>query len=274
MTSSSAPRASRWVRAPAARRDQDEGARHQRGAPGVEQPPEREHEEVEAEVAPEERIGLAEGGAVEVLDHGRPGAGGAGPREDRDHPDDRQEEAAHQRLEDGAPGQPELILQLPQHVGRRGPGRHREIDEEEDEDRGPQPEEEPAADRQPRSEDGGEADLLEPQPVRVERDRLAHHGEDDQAHEDPETGPRAPQGYDSTAGRHLRQALRPYVRRVSPATARERSVTSWSVMGPGRGPRDAGFGGGRRQTPASSRRSLTRFVRSHVNSGSLRPKCP
>ena len=63
-----------------------------------------------------------------------------------DHRDDRQQEAADQRLEDRAPGQPELILQLPQHVGRRGPGRHREVDEEEDEDRGAQPEEEPAAD--------------------------------------------------------------------------------------------------------------------------------
>ncbi len=194
------------------RRHQHQRARHQRGGPAVEQPPEREHEEVEAEVPSEQRVHLPEGGRVEVLEHRRPRAGGAGSREEGDHRDHRQQQAAHERLEDRAARQAQLVLQLPQHVGRRGAGRHREVHEQEHEHRRAQPQEEPAAHGEARGEDLREAHLLEPEPVGVERDRLPHQAEGHEAEQHPEPQARAPDG-DPTiaAGRrhmgHVRSVL-------------------------------------------------------------------
>ena len=249
---------------------QDERPGHQRGGPPVEQPPERQHEEVEAEVAAEERVRLAERGRVDVLQHRGPGAGGAGPREERDHRDDRQEQAPDERLQDRASGQPELVLELPEHVRRGGARGHRQVGEEEDEDDGAEPEEEPAAERQARGEDRGEADLLEPEPVGVQRHGLADEAEQDEAEQQPEPQAGAPQGRDASAApRRLLRHGSPGARAPCSAVSSAHRSRTWWQRGSGARSRRV-----RRQMPASSRRSLTRFVRSQVNSGSLRPKCP
>src|SRR5262249_53775889 len=97
-------------------------------------------------------------------------------------------------LEYRPPGQPELVLELPQHVGGRGACGHREVREQEREHHPAEPDEEPAVQAEARGEDLGEPDLPEPEPVRVEGDRRPGHAEDDEGGEEPEADARAPRG--------------------------------------------------------------------------------
>src|SRR3989441_9409983 len=56
------------------------------------------------------------------------------PRDDRDQQEDDGQEAADQRLDHHPPRQAELVLELPDHVGRGGPRGQGQVDVEEDED--------------------------------------------------------------------------------------------------------------------------------------------
>src|SRR5207244_175864 len=80
-------------------------------------------------------------------------------------------------------------------VRGRGACGQRQVGEEEDEHGPAQPDEEPAAEREAGREDLREADFLEPEPVGVERHRLAPSRQDQQGEEKPEADagpPRVP----------------------------------------------------------------------------------
>ena len=270
------------------------GGEHQRprregDAPAIEQAPERQLEEVEAEVAAEERVHAAEGRRVAELDDGVPRSAPAGAGHEGDQRRHRHEETPDEGLDAGAAGQAELVLQLPEHVGRRHARGHPEIGEQEGPHREAQPDHEPAPEGQDGGEDVDEADFLEPEPVGVERDRLADDAQEEEGEQDPElrddVAVRSPQWSPesrrpTTLGRGAFGVRwrRTFRCRVSRTTG---WASCWAVphVEPrvpraGRRPRAPDGRSAPRQTPASSRRSLTRSVRSQVNSGSLRPKWP
>jgi len=99
-------------------RADDEGHR-----PPVEKAPERQPEDEEGEVLAEEGVRGAEGRGVDIAQHQLPGGARAQAGEHGDHRDHRQEESPDQRLEDRPAGQPELVVELPEDVRRRRPGR-------------------------------------------------------------------------------------------------------------------------------------------------------
>ena len=159
----------------------------------VEKAPQRQVEDEESNVATEERIGAAERRPVEVAQHHVPRRAGPEPGQNADHGDDGQEQLSNQRLEDGAAGQAELVVELPQHVRSRGAGGEPEVAVDEQEDHPTHSEEQPSAERQHGGEDVGEADLVVPEPVGVQRHRLAGPGQHDEADQQPEAEPgRAP----------------------------------------------------------------------------------
>jgi len=159
-------------------------ARHQRHCPRVGEPPERQEEHEEAQIEAEHGILEAERRAVEVAENGLPVRARAQPRDDGDQQQDDGQEAPDERLDHHASRQAELILQLPQDVGGGGARRQREVGPEEEGDGERDGGEERAAQREGGQEDLAVADLLEPQPVGVERDELQqhrqHHQRDDE----------------------------------------------------------------------------------------------
>ena len=227
------------------RRGEDDRAHHQRGGPAVEEPPERQLEEVEAEVAAEQRIHPPERGGVHVREDDVPGGGGARPGHEGDDRHHGQEQPADERLEDGAAGEAELVLELPVDVGRRRARGQRQVREQKQEDGAAEPEEEPAVERQPRGEDLGEPDLVEPEPVRVERNGLPARRDDAHGEQQPEAEPRARSSADRRrrTRRHARSgdASRPGF------GLRERRGRGLALPGPSleRGSRRAGLGGDR-----------------------------
>ena len=127
------PRALRQARAPVGEDEaplqdvqdqrEDQRRRAERERPAVEQPPEGQAEHEEAQVAPEERVDGAERHLVPVGEDrlpvgARPHAGHE--RHDQEH---QRQRAADQRLDHDATRQPELVLELPEHVRRRRPRR-------------------------------------------------------------------------------------------------------------------------------------------------------
>ena len=92
---------------------QEQRADDQGNRSAVEKAPEGQVEDEEGDVAAEEGIGAAEGRAVEVAQHHVPRRAGPEPGQDADHRDDGQKQFPDQRLEHGAAGQAELIVELP-----------------------------------------------------------------------------------------------------------------------------------------------------------------
>ena len=152
-----------------------------------------ELEDVEPEVATEQRIHAVERRRVEELDEGVPGPARAHAGHEGDHRDDGQEQPPNHGLENGAVGQTELIFELPQHVRRCGSRGHGEIEEQEREHDAPEPEEEPAVQGQAGGEYLREADFLEPEPVGVQGHGLPQsaHGHEQDEEPEPEAGPPA-----------------------------------------------------------------------------------
>ena len=239
-------------------------------AHAVEEAPERQHEDVEAEVAAEERIRAAERACAltysSTVSH-EPLARGA--REERDHRDDRQEQPPDQRLEHRAAGQPELVLELPEHVRRRRcarrprgwrTGRRRRRRR--------------ARGRASRAATGRVVKTCV-KPTSWNQSQSVYSGtawpspaEQDEAEQQPEPQPGAPQGARPDRPGRVCASGDALERPLLGGELAQRRRHGQSVA---RGARSRRL---RRQTPASSRRSLTRFVRSQVNSGSLRPKWP
>jgi hypothetical protein len=98
--------------------------------------------------------------------------GGAHPGCERDQQQHHRQEPADQRLDHDAAGQPELVLELPDHVRRRGAGRERQVGVQEDEDRDGQRAEERPSEREGLHENVRVPELAEPEPVRVQRHDL------------------------------------------------------------------------------------------------------
>jgi len=191
-------------------REQDRGRREREG-PAVDQPPERQHEDEERQVAPEQRVRDPERPAVQVLEHGLPVRGGAEPRDQREQREHDRQEAADQRLDHHPPGQAELVLELPDHVGRRRPRREREVRPEKDQHADRHREEQ----RAPQREDPGEhlrvPDLAEPQPVGVEGHDLDGEPQDEEDEEQDDDGLR-PAHPRHRAGLRSRVSRRPGTR--------------------------------------------------------------
>jgi hypothetical protein len=141
----------------------------------VGQPPERQREHEESELVAEDGIAGGERLGVHVDQHGLPVDAGPQSRGDRDHGQHDRQEPPDQRLDHHPSRQAELILQLPQDVGRRRAGREREVRPQEHQDPDGHRREQRALQRQRGPEDPGVADLLEPQEVRVERHDLDDH---------------------------------------------------------------------------------------------------
>src|SRR5256885_881185 len=99
------------------------------------------------------------------------------PRGEKTSSNRSSQKAPDQRLDPHPPRQAELVLELPDHVGRGGPRGQGQVDVEEDEDAERQAREEGSAERERRGEDRGIADLLEPEPVGVERNELRDEAE-------------------------------------------------------------------------------------------------
>ena len=156
---------------------QDDRAGHEGDRPAVHETPERQDEDEEREVAAEERVGGLEGHRVEVAEHRLPVRRRAEPRGERDDADDDRQEPADQRLDHHPSRQAELVLELPDHVGRRRTHGEREVHVEEQEDAEGQGREERAAEGQDLGEDLRVPHLLEPEPVGVERDALGDQAE-------------------------------------------------------------------------------------------------
>ena len=148
------------------------GPRRQGQPPAVDHAPERQDEHEEPEILTEDRVDRSERLGVLVPEDDFPVHAGPQSRHGGDRQQDDGQEAADERFDHHAAGQAELVLQLPQHVGRGGAGGEHEVRGQEDQDRDHHRGEQGAAQRQRRPEDARVADLAEPQPVRVERHDL------------------------------------------------------------------------------------------------------
>ncbi len=200
---------------------QDQGAGDEGGGPSVDQAPDGQLEDEEPEVAAEERVRSAERHRIHVRQDRVPRSAPAGAREQCDHRDDGQEQPSNQRLEDGAAGQTELILELPQHVRRCGSRGHGEIEEQEREHDAPEPEEEPAVQGKAGREDLREADFLEPEPIRVQGHGLPQSAHGHEQDEEPQAEARTPARTDRPWGCYVpciaRRISRPRVTPAGPA---------------------------------------------------------
>ena len=142
--------------------------------------PEGQGEDEEAEVTAEKRIGGAERHRVDELEERLPARHGAQPGHEGDPGGGQGQEAPNHGFDDRPPGEPELILQFPVHIrGGRASG-DGQVTVEKDQKADADDQEKPAAQRQHGQEYLGVADLLEPQPVRVERDELRDRNESPQ----------------------------------------------------------------------------------------------
>src|SRR5206468_9842060 len=143
-------------------------------------------EDEEAQVVAEQRVDGAERRGVEVAEHRLPVDGGPHAGGQRDQQQHDRQEPADQRLDDHATREPELILELPDDVGRRRAGGERQVGVEEDEHADRQRGEERSAQGQRLDEDFFVADLDEPEPVRVERHDLGGEAQDQEQQEQQE----------------------------------------------------------------------------------------
>ena len=179
---------------------QDEGAHHEGQGPAVDEAPEGQLEDEEGEVAPEEGICHAERRGIEIAQEHVPRSAGPDAGEERDDGDGGNEHAPDQGLEHGAARQPELIVELPQHVGSRRARGHPEIGVEEDEDDAARPQHQPAPEGQHGGEDLRVADLAVPEPVGVEGHGLADAREEDEGQEKPQAQSRRTLSYRQGGG--------------------------------------------------------------------------
>jgi hypothetical protein len=163
----------------------------QRDGPSVDEPPERQDEDEEAQVAAEERIGDAERRRVDVAQHRLPVDGRAHPGRQRDQQQHDRQESADQGLDHHATRQPELVFELPDDVGRRRAGRERQVGVEKDEDGDSQRGEERSAERERLHEDVRVPDLAEPEPVGVQRHDLRDQAEGQEDEEEQQDGRRS-----------------------------------------------------------------------------------
>ncbi len=115
------------------RQGQHDRRHDERERPAVHEPPHRHDEDEKAQVVSEQRVHAAERRGVEVAQHRLPVDGGAHAGRDRDQQQHDRQESADQRLDDHAARQAELILELPDDVGRRRARGERQVRIEEDE---------------------------------------------------------------------------------------------------------------------------------------------
>ena len=184
----------------------------QRHRPRVHEPPERQDEDEEPEVEAEHRILGTERRPVDVAEHGFPVGGRTQRRHDGDQQQHDRQKPPDEWLDHDAPGQAQLVLELPQHVRRRRARGHGEVGPEEQRDDERDRPEQATAQGQRGQENLGVADLLEPEPVGVQRDELQQHREHDQR--------------DHEVRQRLRRAHRPHATgRVTSRGARRRGMT-------------------------------------------------
>ncbi len=100
---------------------QEQGGRDQGHAPAIDETPERQGEDEEPQVVSEEGIDAPEWLRVQIGEKGFPVGGGAQARTKRDERDHHGQKAPDERFDHHSPRQAELVLQLPQDIGRRGP---------------------------------------------------------------------------------------------------------------------------------------------------------
>ena len=164
-------------------RDQ-QGGQHQGGEqPAEHRPHERQLEHVEADVAVEQGVALAEGDPVAPEQEGLPQAGRLQPDDQPEEGGDAQAQRPEVRGEDG-PGP--LHLRAGDHgepVARGQPLDHPEVDP--DDDRGPQPGQQPDEELGPQHapEQARLVDLPEPEEVGVEARDAADRGQGEERHQ-------------------------------------------------------------------------------------------
>ena len=156
--------------------------------PGERSLPQRELEHVEGDVLLEQRVQHAERLGVPVEQDRLPFGAGGQPHQDGQDGGHRLDQPLEERLQHHPAGQPEGLLELPEHVRRSRADGGAQVHDEEQEGQEPDADQDAAACRGDPQEDGQVADLLEPEPVRVEGHGL--EGQDRcHADQDQERGP-------------------------------------------------------------------------------------